>query len=262
MLAARFGVRAITGYSAHTVPNDHSKTEPSEPSGVPERSDLIRMLPAQQQAGPRAPWAAVIRQLGERHRGRIARHLQALDAHDRYLRFGYAANNDQIQAYVDTLDFERDTIFGMYNRRVELVAMAHLAYSVDRQFAACAEFGVSVLPSVRSHGYGGKLFARAMRHARNAGVQLMFIHALSENKPMLSIARKAGAKVDYDGSEAQAYLRLPPATFESQVTEMIEESFAETDYRLKVQARNFWALLRGLQDVRQGVRDARHKSGA
>ena len=244
------------------MPNEHPKPQSTEPAAAREGGDLIRMLPAQQLASPRAPWVAVIRQLGERHRARIARHLQALDEQDRYLRFGYAANNDQIQAYVDTLEFERDTIFGIYNRRVELVAMAHLAYSIDRQFAACAEFGVSVLPTVRSHGYGGKLFARAMRHARNAGVHLMFIHALSENKPMLSIARKAGAKVEYDGSEAQAYLRLPPATFESQVSEMIEESLAETDYRLKVQARNFWELLKGLQDVRRGVRDARHKSGA
>lgn len=226
------------------------------------RSDLLRVLPPGEQASARAPWVAVIRRLNERHRGRIARHLKALEEHDRYLRFGYAANDDQIQAYVDTLEFERDTIFGIYNRRLELVAMAHLAYSVDRKFDACAEFGVSVIPAVRGHGYGGKLFARAMRHARNEGVQLMFIHALSENKPMLSIARKAGAKVEYDGSEAQAYLRLPPATFETQVAEMIEEGFAETDYRLKVQARHFWEFLKGVQDVRQGVRDARHKSGA
>lgn len=188
--------------------------------------------------------------------------MQALDERDRYLRFGYLANDAQIQAYVDTLDFERDGVFGIYNRKLELVAMAHLAHSVDKSFDACAEFGVSVLPSVRGHGYGSKLFGRAVRHARNEGVHLMFIHALSENKAMLNIARKAGATVENDGSEASAYLRLPPATFESQVTEMLEEQLARTDYRLKVQAKQFWAFLTGLQDVRRGVRDARHKSGA
>ena len=231
---------------------DSSATEPG--------SELLRVLPPEQSASARAPWVAVIRRLGARHRGRIARHLQALDERDRYLRFGYLANDVQIQAYVDTLDFEHDAVFGIYNRRLELVAMAHLAHSVDRNFDACAEFGVSVLPSVRGHGYGSKLFARAMRHARNEGVHLMFIHALSENKAMLSIARKAGASVEYDGSEASAYLRLPPATFESQVTEMVEEQLAQTDYRLKVQAKQFWEFLSGLQDVRRGVREARHKS--
>ena len=55
-------------------------------------------------------------------------------------------------------------------------------------------------------------------------------------------------------------MRLPPATFESQVTEMLEEQLAQTDYRLKVQAKQFWDFLAGLQDVRRGVREARHKS--
>lgn len=223
-------------------------------------SELLRVLPPGEGPSPRAPWVAVIRRLGARHRGRIARHLQALDERDRYLRFGYVATDAQIQTYVDGLDFERDAIFGIYNRRLELVAMAHLAYSVDRNFDACAEFGVSVLPSVRGHGYGSKLFARAMRHARNEGVHLMFIHALSENAAMINIARKAGATVERDGSEARAYLRLPPATFDSRMGEMLEEQLAQTDYRLKVQAKQFWDFISGLQEVRRGVREARHKS--
>lgn len=234
-----------------------ANTEGSDPGGS---SELLRMLPAEQSASARAPWVAVIRRLGVRHRGRIIRHLQSLDERDRYLRFGYLANNDQIQSYGESLNFEDDAIFGIYNRRLELVAMAHLAHSVDRSYAACAEFGVSVLPSVRGHGYGSKLFARAMRHARNEGVYLMFIHALSENKAMLNIARKAGATVEYDGSEARAYLRLPPATFESQVAELLEAQLAEADYRLKYQAKQFWDFLSGVQDIRRGVGEARHKS--
>lgn len=217
---------------------------------------------AQRRPKARRPWWAIIRRLSARHRDRIAEHLLALDFQDRYLRFGYAANDTQIRAYVDTLDFQRDVVFGIYNWRLRLVAMAHLAHSVDRSYDACAEFGVSVLPSARGHGYGGKLFARAMLHARNSGVQLMFIHALSENKIMLSIARKAGATVEYDGSEADAYLRLPAATFETQVTELLEEQLAQADYRLKMQARQFWNLLADMQDVRRGVREGRHRSGS
>jgi GNAT superfamily N-acetyltransferase len=217
---------------------------------------------AQNKPKGRRPWVAIIRRLGLRHRDRILGHLLDLDVHDRYLRFGYAANDEQIRSYVDKLDFERDVVFGIYNWRLKLVAMAHLAHSVDRSYDACAEFGVSVLRSARGHGYGGKLFARAMLHARNTGVQLMFIHALSENKIMLGIARKAGATVEYDGSEAQAYLRLPAATFETQVAELLEEQLAQADYRLKMQARQFWNFLSDLQDVRRGVREGRHRSGS
>jgi GNAT superfamily N-acetyltransferase len=200
--------------------------------------------------------------LGPRHGGRIASHLKALDARDRYLRFGYVATDEQIQAYVDTLDYSRDDIFGIYDRELRLVAMAHLAHSFDASYAACAEFGVSVLPRARGHGYGSKLFERAMRHARNVGVELLFIHALAENTVMLHIARKASAIVERDGPDARAYLRLPPATFDSQVRELVEEKLAQTDYRLKLQARRFWEFLTLLQEVRQGVQRGRHQSGA
>ena len=75
------------------------------------------------------PVVVPIRSLGPSHRHRIAKHLLALDEHDRYLRFGYAANDEQIGRYVQGLDFERDDIFGIYNRKLELIAMAHLAFA-------------------------------------------------------------------------------------------------------------------------------------
>jgi hypothetical protein len=37
--------------------------------------------------------------------------------HDRYLRFGYPANDEQIRRYVDQLNFDRDELFGIFNRR-------------------------------------------------------------------------------------------------------------------------------------------------
>ena len=60
-----------------------------------------------------APLMVPIRSLGANHRDRIASHLKLLDERDRYLRFGFAANDEQIQRYVDGLDFERDEIFGI-----------------------------------------------------------------------------------------------------------------------------------------------------
>ena len=208
------------------------------------------------------PYSVVvpIRSIGPSHRERIATHLMALDEQDRYLRFGYAANDEQIQRYVAGLNFDRDDIFGIYNRKLELIAMAHLAFSSDPEHLECAEFGVSVLKKARGRGYGARLFDRAVMHARNEGIELLFIHALSENTAMLKIARNAGATLERVGSETDAYLRLPPATLDSRMTEMLDEQLAQTDYRLKAQAKSFWDFLTGVQEVRRGVRDARHKS--
>jgi RimJ/RimL family protein N-acetyltransferase len=118
-----------------------------------------------------------------------------------------------------------------------------------------------VLKKARGRGYGARLFDRAVVHARNEGVELMFIHALSENTAMLKIARNAGATLERDGSETEAYLRLPPATLDSRVSEMVDEQVAQADYRLKKQAKNFLAFLQSLQEIRRGATDARSKSG-
>lgn len=199
-----------------------------------------------------------IRSLGPRNRERIATHLLALDGSDRYLRFGYAARDEQILRYVAQLDFERDDIFGIYNRRLELIAMAHLAVAEHPDHAHCAEFGVSVLKSARGRGYGARLFDRAVMHARNEGASMVFIHALSENTAMLKIARNAGASVHRDGSESEAFLYLPLANLDSRMKELLDQQWGELDYRLKKQAKQFWAFLSGVQHVRASAPAADH----
>jgi GNAT superfamily N-acetyltransferase len=222
------------------------------------RGQAPMALPNQSHVGPppqatlpepaRRPDVIVpIRSLGENHRARICAHLKALNANDRYFRFGFPASDAQIERYTDSLNFERDEIFGIYNRRLQLIATAHLAYSSEDRANAASEFGVSVLAPARGRGFGKRLFERAMMHARNEGVHTMFLHVLSENTIMLNIARKAGAKVVRDGSESEAHLQLPPSTVNSQITEMVEEHLALANYQIKVQAHQFRSWLDRLE---------------
>jgi GNAT superfamily N-acetyltransferase len=181
-----------------------------------------------------------VRSLTSRHRDRLREHLLALDERDRYLRFGFAASDAQIGRYVDTLDFERDELFGIFNRRLELIAMAHLAYAATPQIKgqpAMAEFGASVSKHARGRGLGARLFDHAILHARNRHIRRLFIYALSENSAMLKIARNAGATVERAGSEAEAWLTLPPDDVASQVGEIVESQAAEWDYQMKAQAK-------------------------
>jgi len=99
-----------------------------------------------------ASWLVPIRKLNPWHRPRIEAHLMALDPGDRYLRFGYAASDEQIRRYVSGIDFKRDDVFGIYNRKLQLVAMAHEAMSTDEKHRACAQYGVSVAAVARSKG--------------------------------------------------------------------------------------------------------------
>lgn len=231
----------------------------ASPSPVGPAVDLV-LSPAADPAtastaAPRfAPWVP-IRSLSPRHRERIAAHLLALPERDRYLRFGYAAGDAQIQRYVDGLDFDRDEVFGVFNRRLVLIALAHLAYPRPDQSAGsnAAEFGGSVLPAVRGRGYGARLFEHAMLHARNRGLDTMFIHALSENTTMLHIARRAGAVVQRDGSDSEAFLQLPHDTLASRMEQWVGEGAAAIDYSLKQQSVLVDDLIDAIGEVRQSL---------
>jgi GNAT superfamily N-acetyltransferase len=198
--------------------------------------------------------------LGSEHLPQILKHLQALSEHDRYLRFGYTATDDHIQRYVDGLKFERDEIYGVFNIELDIIAMAHLALMKDAGREFSAEFGVSVSAQVRGRGYGARLFERAVIHARNEKVYQMYIHALSENAPMIRIARKGGARIERDGSETEAYLRLPKRDLDSRVTEFVADQYAKTNYSIKEDAKRFWDFLAKVQEIRDGVRGARHQA--
>ena len=201
-----------------------------------------------------------IRSLGAQHRARIAEHLMRLSERDRYLRFGYPATDEQVLRYVELLDFERDEVLGIFNRKLELIAVAHVAFSAEQDCSNCAEFGVSVVGATRGRGYGARLFDRAILLARHRGVNMMFIHALTENTAMLKIARNAGATVRCDGPESEAWLELPPADLDARMSHLMARHLGEVDYQLTKQAHQFWRLLGHVQEVRQGVREGRHQA--
>jgi len=194
------------------------------------------------------------------HIPEILQHLLALCKHDRYLRFGYAATDAHIERYVAGLNFERDEIYGIFNSELQIIAMAHLALMKDAGREFSSEFGVSVSAHTRGRGYGARLFERAVIHARNEKVYQMYIHALSENAPMIRIARKGGAKIERDGSETEAFLSLPKRDLDSRVSEFVADQYAKTNYSIKEDAKRFWNFLAKVQEIRTGVREARHQA--
>lgn len=201
-----------------------------------------------------------IKPLAAEHLPEILKHLKALSQRDRYLRFGYVASDEQIHRYVDSLDFSRDEIYGIFNSDLHIIAMAHLAIVRMEGAASSAEFGVSVAAHARGRGYGARLFERAVTHARNEKVYQIYIHALSENAPMIRIARNGGAEIDREGAETEAFLRLPKRDLDSRLSEFVADQYAKTNYSIKEDAKRFWSFLAKVQEIREGVREARHQA--
>ena len=106
----------------------------------------------QDKAGQNARGLIPICSLHPEHLPAIKNHMLNLSTHDRYLRFGFAATNEQVARYVDALKFDRDEIYGIFNRNLDIVAMAHLAIIREPDRASMAEFGVSVQAYARGRG--------------------------------------------------------------------------------------------------------------
>ena len=239
--------------------------EPGEPPGADAPAPASPPLPATGAPAGQAQDVAAfrwvpVRSLAPRHRPRILQHLVSLDEQDRHLRFGYPASDERIAAYVDSLDFNRDEVFGIFNRRLQLVAMAHLAYarpdSPSESDRRTTEFAVSVDRRARGRGYGTRLFDHAVMHARNRRIYTMYVHALTENTPMLRIAKSAGASVERDGGEADAYLKLPPEGLGSHLEEALEAGAAEVNYHIKQNVLRIGQLLDVVGEVKNLITKA------
>jgi GNAT superfamily N-acetyltransferase len=187
----------------------------------------------------------LVKELSPRARRHLLRHFLALEEKDRLLRFGSKLSDELVTRYVEQLNFSRDTIFGVYDRKLRLLGVGHLAFAPREASrvsgatikARVAEFGVSVAAAARGMGVGTKLFERGAMRCRNADVDTLYMHCLSSNKVMMHIATKAGMEIHRDYGEADAYLKLKPANSVTVFQEAMEEQVAMLDYIVKANLR-------------------------
>ena len=192
--------------------------------------------------------AVPVRELHAGYRAEILHHLLQLNDEDRRLRFGTQTPDEVISHYVEHLDFNKDNVFGVFDDDLRLIGMAHLAYLPETKGQArAAEFGVSVLPEGRSQGLGTSLLQRSAVHSRNTRIETLYVHCLANNKAMMHLAQKAGMRVEYAYGDADAYLKLSPASPATIVEEAANEQWADLDYAMKANLKQsnqaWWWLL-------------------
>lgn len=181
------------------------------------------------------------RTLHEHERGELTRHLLALDAADRRLRFGLPRGDASIQEYAQRIDFDRDAVFGVFDDEAVLVGAAHLART-----ARFAEVGLSVLRAHRGVGIGGALLARSRLHARNWGVAELLVHCAADNAAMLRLARRHGMRARVERGEADATLAVPAPDPSSLAAELLAERIGTFDHAIKRQLNNARRTARAL----------------
>jgi GNAT superfamily N-acetyltransferase len=150
-------------------------------------------------------WVALIERLGEPDRDDLLQHFLQLDAQDRRLRFGTAARDDHLRRYVGGLDFDRAYVYGVRDADSGWLGIGHL----QDETPDGAELGLSVLPHARRRGLGAAIFRYAVAQASRNGSKRLFMHMLSSNRAILSIARDAGMTIQSGSGEADAFLIVP-----------------------------------------------------
>lgn len=151
-------------------------------------------------------WVALIERLEDADRLSLVRHFKSLSPEDRRLRFGLPVSDEHIERYVRGLDFERAHVYGVRTGNDdEWLGIGHLDDG-----GGLTELGLSVLPSARGHGLGAAIFRYAVGQAARKGVSRLYMHFLTSNKSIASIARKAGMTIQSEAGEADAFLLVPP----------------------------------------------------
>ncbi|ANT63329.1 hypothetical protein AYJ57_22935 (plasmid) [Salipiger sp. CCB-MM3] len=131
----------------------------------------------------------------------LMRHWQRLSAAARRSRFQCPAGPDWLQRRAETS--RPDLLLGL-----EADGETRAVMELYRAGDAHAEIALSVEDAYQGRGYGRRLFAAALDHAREMGVETVEATFSHDNRAMLQIALGAGAKIVSEHGNRCATVRL------------------------------------------------------
>lgn len=149
-----------------------------------------------------------------------AQHLKNLSDEDRYTRFGYAASAETIDQMILNIVYHREHhhIFTYYTDE-QIVGFGHLAHEGDAW-----ELAVSVEKKYQGQGIANELMDYMIAWGKTHGVEVLYMHCITENQKIQHLARKHGLKAwDRAGHELTARVQLPTPTVFDYTTSFVRE---------------------------------------
>lgn len=149
-----------------------------------------------------------------------AEHLKNLSNEDRYTRFGYAASADTIDKMILNILYNQDDhhIFTYYTDG-RIVGFGHLAREGTEW-----ELAVSVERDYQGRGIANQLMDHMIDWGKTHGVEVLYMHCITENQKIQHLARKHGLKSwDRSGHELTSRVRLPDPTILDYTANFVRE---------------------------------------
>lgn len=185
----------------------------------------------------------------ESDKGKLYDHfLVDIMGHDRYLRFGYQATNDNVTKYLDTAfdEFGFKNMWFIVENDNKVIASVHVSFCpLTKDGNYTAEMGFTVSPEFRGQGLGQELFLRGSTWAMSKGAKTLYTQCLSENKVMQHIAKKNGMTVvTLDYGEKEATIQATKGTIQSYFDDKFFDNLAFVDLAIQKQKSIYKALMR------------------
>ena len=162
---------------------------------------------------------------------RYRKHLLALDAASRYLRFGHNASDEVINQLCDRFEAspQQHKLFVVENDDMEAVGVGHISLEGEQM-----ELAFSVLKTYQGQGIGSALMKRCVEWCQNRNIKDGCMTCLSSNDAIKKLAAKHGILVQEHG-EVLADIKIPDPNAFSVMHEMVESNVARLDHLGKLQ---------------------------
>ena len=176
----------------------------------------------------------------ESDEGKLYYHfLNDIVGHDRYLRFGYAASDDNINDYLEKAfdEFGFKNMWFIVEKDNKVIGSVHVSFCpLTKDGNYTAEMGFTVSPEHRGEGIGQELFIRGSTWAMMRGAKTLYTQCLSENKIMQHIAKKNGMTVvTISQGEKEATIQATKSKMQSYFDDKFFDNLAFVDQAITKQ---------------------------
>lgn len=146
-----------------------------------------------------------MRRLRERDREAVRVHFLSLSQSDRELRFGQPKPDRCLESYVDSVDFDKHPMYGVFGAAGRIVAILEVTPCYND---VAAEIAISVLSSAQRKGIGSALFMRGLELVRAMGRGVAVFQFLSINQAMRKIAWRHNALMRAEAGEVDCEIAV------------------------------------------------------
>lgn len=150
-----------------------------------------------------------IRNLSHCDLPKVRTHLGRLGQESLRNRFNAFVKPETLDAYVASMNFNRDVIMGAFNSEGRLVGVAHVVIFHDDGFPV-GELGVTVDDECRKQGVGLKLIRFARQSLRDQGATDFYIVTQQSNNSMRALVKKLGGVAKVEEGEVHANFQIQP----------------------------------------------------